>query len=139
MIVVVGGQARKVGKTTTVCQILAATPEARWLAYKVSPHAHEPSSSGDSERYLAAGAAEGYLVAALPLPLPEGRNMIIESNSVLDQVEPDLVVFVADPPTADYKTSARPLESRADYVIVSRGGTPADLIAAIRSRLSSAT
>jgi Molybdopterin-guanine dinucleotide biosynthesis protein len=40
VIVVVGGQSRKVGKTTVVCEILRATPERGWIAIKISPHAH---------------------------------------------------------------------------------------------------
>jgi hypothetical protein len=117
MIVVVGGQARKVGKTRAICDIIRATPEARWVAIKVSPHEHEPPGRiTDTDRYLSAGAAEAFIVRELP-PLPAGRNVVIESNAARDAVKPDLFVFVADPANEEWKESAVRVASRADYVV----------------------
>jgi hypothetical protein len=45
-------------------------------------------------------------------------NVIIESNSVLKFLRPDLYLTVLDPATADFKTSARELLDRADAVIL---------------------
>ena len=117
MIVVVGGQARKAGKTRAVCDIIRATPEARWVAIKVSPHEHAPSDRvTDTDRYLSAGAAETSIVRELPT-LPKGRNIIIESNSVLDVLTPELFVFVADAANEEWKESALRVAGRADYVV----------------------
>ena len=116
MIVVVGGQARKVGKTRAVCDIIKATREARWIAIKVSPHEHGPSDrETDTDRYVAAGADEATLVQQLP-PLSPHRNVIIESNSALGSIEPDLFIFVADA-QAEWKESAQRVIDHADYVV----------------------
>jgi len=117
MIVLVGGQTRKVGKTRAVCDIIAATREARWIAVKVSPHAHAPvDRETDTDRYLAAGAADAMIVRELPV-LPADRNLIIESNSASDKVKPDVFVFLADPLQSEWKESARRVIARADYVV----------------------
>lgn len=38
-LIVVGGQCRKVGKTTLIMDIIQATPNVRWTAVKITPHA----------------------------------------------------------------------------------------------------
>ena len=87
------------------------------MAIKVSPHEHAPSGRvTGTDRYLNAGAAEASIVRELP-PLPEGRNVIIESNSVLDVVTPDLFVFVADAANEEWKESALRVAGAADYVV----------------------
>lgn len=86
MLIAVGGHSRNVGKTSVVCGIIAAIPEARWQAIKITQHGHhvcsehghpcgcapsdpshpyaldvqtEPDST-DSGRYLTAGAERSY-------------------------------------------------------------------------------
>jgi len=94
----------------------------------------ERNSSGDSDtsRFLAAGAAkvfwvrteQGRLAEAMPTlrkRLEGARNVIIESNSILKFVRPDLYLTVLDPSTADFKTSAREFLDRADAVILHDG------------------
>ena len=113
MIVAVAGQCRKAGKTTAVCDIVAATTEARWIAFKISPHPHEPNSSADpdTDRYLRAGAAESHLLMAVPEHFPQGRNVIVETNQPLPA---DLTVFIAaEDPVADWKDSAHDAAKRA--------------------------
>lgn len=137
MIVVVGGQARKAGKTRAVCAIIAATPEARWTAVKITPHAHEPgvSNNPDTERYLAAGAYAAHLITGSPpLGLPVATNLIIESNRIITQLNPDLMVFIRSNGGQDRKESALAAEQRADFVIT--GEITPEVIAAVRSRLS---
>ena len=115
MILVVGGSGRKVGKTTVACEIIAATREANWTAIKITPHAHERSVHGDTERYVEAGAATAVLVGgneALELP---GGNTLIESNSILDLIEPDLLVFVDG--GGEWKCSASRAAGKAQYVV----------------------
>lgn len=134
MIVVVGGQARKVGKTRAMCDIIAATPGARWVAIKISPHEHgPPDRPADTDRYLAAGAVEASLVRELPR-LPPERNVIIESNSVLDVLTPDLFVFVTDESNPEWKDSARKVIARADYVV--NAEVPSEAISRIRDELN---
>jgi hypothetical protein len=62
--ILVGGEARKSGKTTLVCEILRWFPECRWVAVKVSSHRHEETHpwGGDTARYREAGAVEAVLI-----------------------------------------------------------------------------
>lgn len=90
---------------------------------------HNRSGNSDTSRFLSAGAApvfwvrteQGRLAEALPTlrkKLEHARNVIIESNSILKFVRPDLYLTVLDPSTADFKTSAREFLDRADAVIL---------------------
>src|SRR5256886_10594193 len=50
--------------------------------------------------------------------LPISENAILESNSLLKFLRPDLYITVLDPATADFKKSAQEFLDRADAVIV---------------------
>src|ERR1019366_4850819 len=107
-IVVIGGQAKDVGKTGVVCALISALPERRWTAIKISS-AHggserraaavvrvmaiaeerDPMTGTDSSRYLAAGAVrafwvrttEGQLAQAMPgirAAMAAAENVILE-------------------------------------------------------------
>lgn len=98
------------------------------------------ADSTDSGRYLAAGASDsfwlrtrqGELAEALPALrtlLAERENAILESNSVIDFIRPDIYVFVADPGVADYKLSAQRNQTLADAVIQTGNGALSRLLA----------
>jgi hypothetical protein len=55
---------------------------------------------------------------ALRAKIAAARNAILESNSVLKFLRPDLYLTVLDPATADFKTSAREFLDRASAVIL---------------------
>jgi hypothetical protein len=87
------------------------------------------SGESDTSRFLVAGAVkalwvrteQGRLAEAMPTlrqRLAGARNVIIESNSVLKFLRPDLYLTVLDPSTADFKNSAREFLDRADAVIL---------------------
>lgn len=89
----------------------------------------DPASGTDSSRFLAAGAARslwvrtriGMLAEAMPRirqELAAAENAILESNSILDFLEPDLYLTVLDPAVADWKDSARRFLPRADAVLL---------------------
>jgi hypothetical protein len=91
----------------------------------------------DSERYLGAGARrslwvrtkQGRLAEAMPdlrRALGDDKNIILESNSVLKFLRPDLYLTVLDPATADFKESAREFLDRADAVLLHAGDTAPD-------------
>ena len=64
---------------------------------------------------------QGRLAEAMPTlrqRLESARNVIIESNSVLKFLRPDLYLTVLDPSTADFKNSAREFLDRASAVIL---------------------
>jgi hypothetical protein len=91
----------------------------------------EQDRSGDSDtsRFLLAGARrslwvrteQGRLDEAMPAlreKIAAARNVILESNSVLKFLQPDLYLTVLDPSTADFKASAREFLNRAGAVIL---------------------
>ena len=86
----------------------------------------------DTSRFLVAGAKrvlwvrtqQGFLAEAMPKfrqCLSEAKNVIIESNSVMKFLRPDLYLVVLDPGKEDFKESARQFLDRADAVLVHRG------------------
>ncbi len=92
----------------------------------------ERESGTDSSRYLAAGAArsfwvrtrQGQLAEAMPRirrELARAENAIIESNSILRFLQPDVFVSVLDAETADFKESAKRYLDRADAVVLTGG------------------
>jgi molybdopterin-guanine dinucleotide biosynthesis protein len=98
----------------------------------------ERSSGTDSSRYLAAGAERslwvrtrtGDLAEAMPRirrELEKTENALIESNSILRFLRPDLYLSVLDPEVEDFKKSAQLYLDRADAVLVPDGalGKPA--------------
>jgi len=83
--------------------------------------------SSDSGRFLASGAlhafwirtAVGNLGDALPRlkrVIEAADNVIIESNSLLQFVRPDLYIMVVDGAVADFKPSSRRFLDRADVL-----------------------
>jgi hypothetical protein len=93
------------------------------------------SGDSDSSRFLAAGAVrawwvrteKGRLAEAMPTirrKLRDGENGILESNSILKFLRPDLYLTVLDPATADFKKSAQEFLDRADAVILHESPVP---------------
>lgn len=89
-------------------------------------------SGTDSSRYLAAGALrswwvrtqQGELHEAMPRLrkiLEQAQNAIVESNSVLRFLQPDLAISVLDPAVEDFKPSALRYLDRADALVVPQG------------------
>jgi hypothetical protein len=87
------------------------------------------SGESDTSRFLVAGAAhswwvrtqQGHLAEAMPRIrkiLAASENAIIESNSILRFLKPDLYLTVLDPATADFKASAQTYLDRADAVLL---------------------
>ena len=67
---------------------------------------------------------QGHLAEAMPRIrkiLASTQNVIIESNSILRFLKPDLYLTVLDPQTADFKTSAQTFLDRADAVLLHSG------------------
>lgn len=156
-ILVIGGHSRNIGKTSVMAGLIAALPEKRWTAFKITQFGHgvcsangEPcdcetdehtvavseernaASGTDSARYLAAGAVrsfwvrtrQGQLAEAMPRirkELERAENAVIESNSILRFLRPDLYLSVLDPAVMDFKESARLYLDRADAVLVPAG------------------
>jgi hypothetical protein len=91
------------------------------------------SGESDTTRFLVSGAArslwvrtrQGMLAEAMPRvrqELAAAENAIVESNSAMRFLRPDLYLTVLDPTTADFKNSAQEFLDRADAVILHDGG-----------------
>lgn len=87
------------------------------------------SGESDTSRFLLAGAArvfwvrteQGRLAEAMPTlrqRLEGAPNVILESNSVMKFLRPDLYLTVLNPETGDFKDSAREFLDRADAVVL---------------------
>jgi len=97
---------------------------------------HNPTTGTDTSRFLAAGAKrvfwvrtrQGQLAEAMPRIrriLAGSENAILESNSVLRFLQPDLSLAVLDPAVADFKPSALRYLDRTDALIISQSAPPA--------------
>jgi hypothetical protein len=144
-IIVVGGSSCGVGKTPLVCGLIAALPEFRWSAVKITTHHHAqlkpiweekiPGQGTDTARFLAAGAARAFLatppmrndppIADLPSMLDElwpnfgrGSNLIFESNAILDYLDPNLCLLVQGAADQDRRKPSFPTAlQRADAIV----------------------
>ncbi len=90
------------------------------------------TGESDTSRFLLAGAAralwvrteQGRLAEAMPAlrrRIEASGNVILESNSVLKFLRPDLYMTVLDPGTEDFKKSAQEFMDRAGAVILHEG------------------
>jgi molybdopterin-guanine dinucleotide biosynthesis protein len=106
-------------------QCQCATADHSWAMSEE----RDASGKSDTSRFLAAGAAQvfwvrtqqGRLDEAIPSirrRLEEVKNVILESNSVLGFLRPDVYLSVLDPSTADFKVSAQKYLDQADAVIL---------------------
>ena len=160
MLVVVGGHARNIGKTSVVAGLIRKLRERRWTALKITQYgngvcAHhvgtaacgcEPAAGEkfalseeyeangtDSGRFLAAGAERSFWLRVPSGELPraagmvrkilaQGANIIVESNSVVELVTPDVFLMLLDFTCRDFKPSSLRLMDRADgFVVIDRG------------------
>ena len=146
-LILVGGQARNVGKTTLVCNIIAAFPQFRWNAAKVTNHRHNAAGcelrakgvswsvweqisaevETDTSRFIRSGAQRAWLIQAEDAALEEalsslgemltGRNLIVESTRLGIFLDSDLCLLVADARHSEFKPSARRQLERIDAII----------------------
>jgi hypothetical protein len=102
-----------------------ATADHSWAVSEEKDRAGQ----SDTSRFLVAGAdhswwvrtQQGHLAEAMPRIrkiLASTENVIIESNSILRFLQPDLYLTVLDPQTADFKASAQTFLDRADAVLL---------------------
>jgi hypothetical protein len=119
-VLVIGGSGKDVGKTSLVCAVISALAEFDWTVVKITGHDYaagigegdEVSDTGlaireetrageetDTARYLTAGARRALLVTRVGEGIPveeirnalgSHRNVIFESNRIVDAVKPDV-------------------------------------------------
>jgi hypothetical protein len=112
----------------SVCECSPAEPDHPFALSEE----YEPSGT-DSGRFLAAGAARsfwlrtpaGELARAADMVhkiLRQNENVIIESNSILELVQPDVFLMLLDFSCQDFKASSLRFLDRADaFLILDRG------------------
>ena len=154
-----------------VAGLIAALPERRWTAIKITQFGHGVCSANgepcdcetadhtiaiseerdrgtgtDTSRYLAAGAArsfwvrtrQGQLSEAMPRVralLAESENVMVESNSVLRFLRPDVSLSVMDPSISDFKASAMRYLDRVDALVVPEGAEFGEMWEGVSRRL----
>ena len=160
MLVVVGGHARNIGKTSVAAGLIRKMRDRRWTALKITQYGNEvcanhtgaaacgceptggekfelseeyERSGTDSGRFLAAGAERSFWLRVPSGELPraggivrkilaQGEHVIVESNSVVELVTPDVFLMVLDFTCEDFKASSLRLMDRADgFVVIDRG------------------
>lgn len=150
-IVVVGGSGKDVGKTALVCAAIAALREMDWTAVKITGHDYGSDSADkiagavvreeeraseetDTGRYLLAGAKRALLATRVcdEVPVAEiwraigaDRNVIFESNRVIDVLSPDVCVALVG--GDEMKASFERLLLGADAVVMAAGLDGKDL------------
>ncbi len=114
--------------TTEPCDCALNEREHSWSV----DEEHDRSGLSDTSRFLVAGAErvywtrtkQGMLAEAMPRIreiMADAANMIIESNSVIRFVKPDVYLTVLDLANPDFKDSAREFIDRADAVLFHGG------------------
>lgn len=104
--------------------------------FKAISDERDQSGESDTSRFLVAGAAraiwvrtrQGMLSEALPdiqRRIAGAENVIMESNSIMGFLKPDLYLTVLDPGQEDFKVSANEFLDRADAVIFHQHQTDA--------------
>ena len=108
----VGGHTRSIGKTQLVCDLIAALPQANWLAGKITQYGHgvcatnghdcdcaptehivaldwesEMQSGTDSARFLQAGAARSFWLRTKQGYLAEGMAPLRQALSEVAQAD----------------------------------------------------
>jgi len=93
---------------------------------------YEPNDT-DTGRFLAAGAERAFWLRAPAGELPkaaqmihkilrQGENVIVESNSVVELVQPDVFLMLLDFGCEDFKPSSLRFMDRADaFLVIDRG------------------
>jgi len=134
-VLVVGGHTRSIGKTQLVCDIIAAFPDATWIAGKITQYGHgvcaqnghdcdcapdehvcaigweERADTGtDSSRFLAAGAQRAFWLRTKQGFLAEGLPILREA---LREVRDEASESAASPKFAARRPKALIIESNS--------------------------
>jgi hypothetical protein len=120
-VIVVGGHTRSIGKTQLVCDLIAAFPNEKWIAGKITQYGHgvcaqngencdcapdehvcaisweKRANETDSGRFLAAGARRSFWLRTKQGFLAEGmpllRNALHELERDLEPADPGRVIL----------------------------------------------
>ncbi|MEW6584342.1 MAG: hypothetical protein AB1442_01885 [Nitrospirota bacterium] len=132
----VGGAYSGVGKTTVICEILREFRGWGLIKYTKTPlyssiieDIEILSQEGkDTRRYLDSGAGKvvwiqspySELCEMIPLAvdmLSQTKGILVEGNSAVEVMKPDIVIFVGDGERERWKPGAQKIMEMADIVI----------------------
>ncbi len=142
IIISVAGAHSSCGKTT-VCELLLSNLKGRWGAIKYTKTAFYTSLTDDvsthpegkdTRRMLSAGAHRVFwlqapkeqLSEAIPLVvdmLSECTGIVVEGNSPIEFLSPDIVIFVFGSDLKRLKPSARLAIERADFIVLNESNS----------------
>jgi hypothetical protein len=117
-----------------ICSVNGAACDCATADHSVAiSEERDRSGESDTSRFLVAGAVrslwvrteQGRLAEAMPAlrhRIEGAANVIVESNSVLKFLRPNLYLTVLDPARADFKNSAREFLDQANAVILHGSG-----------------
>jgi len=138
--VVIGSEARKLGKTSLACYLISSFSHFDWAAIKITSESHlagagsmaihEERNAGptDSGRFLQAGAARSYFVQAndttIPVvveriqsgSLPSGP-VLLESTSAFRHFPDALKLLILAPPSITAKPRSQHFRDQADAYV----------------------
>jgi hypothetical protein len=147
-VLVIAGSGRGAGKTAVGCALIAAIPELRWVAVKVTPHLHDVGeevweeidggSDKDTGRYLAAGARRAFLIGGASESraagligearrgAPECDALLVESNRIAAGVvanrgERVVSIAVLAGAESEWKASLRECVGSVDALVLADG------------------
>jgi hypothetical protein len=150
-VLVIAGSGRGAGKTAVGCALMAAMPELRWAAIKVTSHVHdlgeelweEPDfrSAKDTGRYLAAGARRSFLISGVAQSrsvelVAEVRSragvcdaLLVESNRIAAAVvtnrdEQSVSIAVLAGAESEWKPSLLDCVGSVDALVLTGGVSP---------------
>jgi hypothetical protein len=157
-VLVIAGSGRGAGKTAVGCALMAALPELRWVAVKVSPHLHRDeaiweewdlSSDKDTGRYLAAGAVQAFLISDAPdsatstldvlWSVPRSGSLLVESNRIDGALvamadEPVVSLAVLAGVASEWKASLWARFETTDALVLTGGLTCEELPAELQAK-----
>ena len=111
-VIIVGGHTRSIGKTQLVCDLIAAFPQEKWVAGKITQYGHgvcaqngencdcapdehicaisweKRANDTDSGRFLAAGARRSFWLRTKQGFLAEGMPLLRKALQDLEDTEP---------------------------------------------------
>jgi molybdopterin-guanine dinucleotide biosynthesis protein len=136
VIIGVGGACSGAGKTSVICEILQRLEGWGAIKYTKTPFYSSVtddiiilSKEGkDTKRFLDSGAAKVVWIQAPYQELPESlslaigmlsqvKGFLVEGNSAVEEINPDIVIFISGGSPKNRKESAQRILEKADIVL----------------------
>jgi molybdopterin-guanine dinucleotide biosynthesis protein len=136
VIIGIGGACSGVGKTSVICEILQSLEGWGAIKYTKTPFYSSVTDDviilsregKDTRRFLDSGAAKVVWIQSPYPELPESLSMaigmlsqvkgiLVEGNSAVEAINPDIVMFISGGSRKNRKESAQRIMEKADIVL----------------------